>query len=232
MSGEPRWMAVEVYGHRKHVGLVSEVSQFGATMMHVEALQADGSFVGLDYGGGAIFSTRPCTEEAARREVVPQGWNACESFAQPSAMPGLCATCGKGEPQHEAVKAKALPPRREPDEDDIPFGATREEPEQSWDVGEVEEAESATRNLRDAIYFEVSLERIAQDRQWGGPAKDDERSRFYWAHGVFDRATKAETAVTEGDTADFRRRMVQVAALAVAAIESHDRMIAVEVPCG
>lgn len=69
------WACVEIFGHRKHYGRVKEVERFGTKMLRVDApLESAAPLLGEDekfetflYGGGAIFSLTPMTEEAARK---------------------------------------------------------------------------------------------------------------------------------------------------------------------
>jgi hypothetical protein len=113
-----RWAAVEIMGHRKHVGRISEEPFAGAMMLRVEALNRDGSFEVIRYGGGSISALHEIEEEKARRAAVPRWSWACghDSFQEPSAYPGACATCGWTREEHEAIGAKALPP---PEDDDL-----------------------------------------------------------------------------------------------------------------
>lgn len=70
------WAIVEVMGHRRHVGHVSEVTLAGVAMLRVEAV------VGNDfdqrqihlYPGSSLFSLKPISEEEARAEVAPPAW--------------------------------------------------------------------------------------------------------------------------------------------------------------
>lgn len=75
---------------------------------------------------------------------------------------------------------------------------------------------------------EVLAERKRQDAQWGGPAHDDEHAALEWLSFIDNQTDKAirETAgwLHESSIApDVRVRLVKIAALAVAAIESIDR---------
>lgn len=70
---EIAWACVEIFGHRKHYGRIAEVDRFGTKMLRVDVptqppapLIEDESFETFFYGGGAIFSVTPMTEEAAR----------------------------------------------------------------------------------------------------------------------------------------------------------------------
>ena len=85
-----------------------------------------------------------------------------------------------------------------------------------------------------AIFNEVSEERSAQDKQWGGPEHDDTNSCWNWILYILSHA-RAGGAKVRGVPAMkdipealhlFRYQMVRVAALAIAAIESVDRAIA------
>lgn len=77
-SGSPPpeiYACVEVFGHRKHYGRIKEVDRFGAKMLRVDVptrssaplLGEDEQFETFIYGGSAIFSLTPMTEEAARK---------------------------------------------------------------------------------------------------------------------------------------------------------------------
>lgn len=69
------WACVEIFGHRKHYGRVREVERFGTKMLRVDVPTADHrplldgeeKFDTFLYGGSAIFSFTPMTEEAARK---------------------------------------------------------------------------------------------------------------------------------------------------------------------
>lgn len=68
---------------------------------------------------------------------------------------------------------------------------------------------------RTKVLHEVAAERKYQDKKWGGPSHDDMETQEKWLEYIAQYSNKADV--------DFRTRMVKVAALAVAAIESHDR---------
>jgi len=69
------WACVEIFGHRKHYGRIQEVEKFGAKMLRVDVpVVAAAPFLGdsdrfetFVYGGSAIFSLTPMTQEAARK---------------------------------------------------------------------------------------------------------------------------------------------------------------------
>ena len=70
------WALCEIFGHRRHYGKIREVERFGTKMLRVDVpvgppaaplLGEDERFETFMYGGGAIFSLTPMTEEAARK---------------------------------------------------------------------------------------------------------------------------------------------------------------------
>lgn len=93
------------------------------------------------------------------------------------------------------------------------FAATYELVEQSAEAG-----------MRFGIFEEVHKERAAQDLQWGGPMHDDSHSIEDWVGYIIKHASEATHEGTR--LRDFRRSMVRVASLAVAAIEACDRATA------
>lgn len=65
---ESEWMVIEIMGHRKRGGLVTEVQKYGATMLRIDRYgPGDTDPFGTEYyGGAAIFAAHPATEETAR----------------------------------------------------------------------------------------------------------------------------------------------------------------------
>lgn len=80
--------------------------------------------------------------------------------------------------------------------------------------------------LDDPVLEAILAERIRQNRQWGGPAHDDGHAPQDWTHLLTDHAARLGHWAVEGNfvaAADYRQRLVKIAALAVAAIQAHDR---------
>lgn len=76
------------------------------------------------------------------------------------------------------------------------------------------------------IYDEIRAERERQDAQWGGPDHDDEHGVNDWEGLIGDYiqlALEARMRTGNHDLTGWRTRMLQAAALAVAAIQSTDR---------
>lgn len=83
MSEQPgfdSWAVVELMGHVKMAGRVTEEERFGAKMGRVDIPQGD-AFVTQYFGGGSVYRLTPCTEETARRVAtlgVPKPVNVWE----------------------------------------------------------------------------------------------------------------------------------------------------------
>ena len=79
-----------------------------------------------------------------------------------------------------------------------------------------------------AILLEIDAERKSQDWQWGGPRHDDYHSMSDWAHFIQYQLEMAVLDASESGREQnwtmWRYRLIKVAALAAAAIESGDRV--------
>jgi hypothetical protein len=80
------------------------------------------------------------------------------------------------------------------------------------------------------VLQEVKFERSYQDAKWGGPKHDDTHSSFDWIVYLtkyLGQAVQFNDVWTSGNEPQghkiFRDAMLKIAALAVAAIEWHDR---------
>ncbi len=69
------------------------------------------------------------------------------------------------------------------------------------------------------VYDEIKQERARQDAKWGGPAHDDEHDIDDFGDFIAQKLAH----MSAGSPAWKRAKLVQIAALAVAAIESADR---------
>lgn len=74
----------------------------------------------------------------------------------------------------------------------------------------------------------IQAERVRQDAQWGGPEHDDTHNLFDWVDFIVAQAEKfGQQTLARGEaywaTPDARQRLVKIAALAVAALESLER---------
>lgn len=73
------------------------------------------------------------------------------------------------------------------------------------------------------VLLEIQSERERQDERWGGSEHDDEHSTVEFIEFIKGYADLAREESIFGK--EKRRRLIQVAALAVAAIESMDRKL-------
>lgn len=73
------------------------------------------------------------------------------------------------------------------------------------------------------IIEEVVEERIAQNTKWGGPIHDDANTINDWVATLARHCGLAASDAREIDAVRFRKQMIRVAALAIAAVESADR---------
>lgn len=96
---------------------------------------------------------------------------------------------------------------------------------------------SEDKEIQNGILYEIVREREHQDRKWGGPDHDDTHEPYAWVSfiTVYLGQAISYTSVYHSDKSGagnsevslrmFRYNMVKVAALAVAAIETIDRML-------
>ncbi len=70
------------------------------------------------------------------------------------------------------------------------------------------------------VVSEVMVERARQDEQWGGPVNDDKNDWYDW-RGLIYR--QQQFMSMEGTDHARRQRLIKIAALALAAVESMDR---------
>ena len=71
------------------------------------------------------------------------------------------------------------------------------------------------------VIDEVLAERKHQDEKFGGPVHDDGHTGRDWIAFIVEHLGRAGTQVFAGD--NFRKQMIKVAALAIAAVEWYDR---------
>jgi len=73
------------------------------------------------------------------------------------------------------------------------------------------------------ILEEVKFERTRQDLKWGGAAHDDQWTPLDWHEMIADYNGWARRMVAMGSVYEARGRYIQIAALAIAAVEAIDR---------
>lgn len=66
-TGYEGWAILELMGHRRLGGRVSQVEQYGAPMLRIDIPGEAGEDVATQfYGGGSIYCLTPTTEDVAR----------------------------------------------------------------------------------------------------------------------------------------------------------------------
>lgn len=75
------------------------------------------------------------------------------------------------------------------------------------------------------VLEQIRQERDRQDQKWGGPIHDDEHVTADFVQLIEDYAGWARVMAGMNSPDKARKRLVQVAALAVAAVESIDRKL-------
>lgn len=83
-----------------------------------------------------------------------------------------------------------------------------------------------------AAVHDALAERARQDEKWGGPGHDDSRPTWAFVQLIQDYAAWARVMANMNSPEKARRRLVQVAALALAAVQSIDRKHPVCSACG
>ncbi len=70
------WALVELMGHRRTAGKVTEVELAGAKVLRVDTPNADGETVATQfYGGSALYCLTPCEEETVMKWLNgPERW--------------------------------------------------------------------------------------------------------------------------------------------------------------
>lgn len=82
-------------------------------------------------------------------------------------------------------------------------------------------AEMKIKRPQAIVLEQIAAEREKQDRQWGGASHDDEHTRRDWLGFIKEHRDRAQRSIDKD--ADYRHRLIVIAALAVAAVESLDR---------
>lgn len=100
---------VEVFGHRRHFGRITEVERFGAKFLHIEVIGTKDALPieQIEYAGTAIFSMRPLSEHKARMAAEcdrPQTYGLLADQSQPEDSffdPEIAEAVGLGDNEFE-----------------------------------------------------------------------------------------------------------------------------------
>ena len=60
------WAIVELMGHVKHAGRLSEEEKFGCKLGRLDCPNEDGGFTSVYFGGASVYRVTVCTEAVAR----------------------------------------------------------------------------------------------------------------------------------------------------------------------
>lgn len=78
--------------------------------------------------------------------------------------------------------------------------------------------------LLERVIQEIRNERLLQDQKWGGPAFDDTQPVGYFLEYIDKKLCRnAAIGLFEENLVEARHRLIQIAALAIAAVETLDR---------
>lgn len=70
------WGILELMGHVKVAGVITEEEKFGSKIGRIDIPQVDGSFVTQYFGGSSVYRMTVCTEEIAREVAKENGMRA------------------------------------------------------------------------------------------------------------------------------------------------------------
>jgi hypothetical protein len=93
------WAVLELMGHRRRVGMVSEVEIAGGKLLRID-IPTDGGDITEFYGAASIYALRPVSEEIARRAASemadPRPVRPVEYREREPERPAIPATRGLG----------------------------------------------------------------------------------------------------------------------------------------
>ncbi len=110
------WAVVELMGHVKLAGKVTEQEVLGSKLGRIEIPQKDGTFVTQFFGGASVYRISPVSEEVARHVALNTTYMPISAWELPRLIEGP-----KPEPKAEmAGYAAGEMFDREDEEDDSP----------------------------------------------------------------------------------------------------------------
>lgn len=100
MSDSPAalWAIVELMGHRRIAGRVSEEQRYGVTLLRVDEPRADGSFRSSLYGGASLYGVHFVEEHEAREAAKHASPRPFSWILDRAALPAPAARTGFDEP--------------------------------------------------------------------------------------------------------------------------------------
>ena len=82
------WAVLELMGHVRTGGLVTEEERFGAKLGRVDIPTPEGGFVTQYFGGGSIYRLTICDEATARRVAASNRPAPLHPWEMPCRLPG------------------------------------------------------------------------------------------------------------------------------------------------
>lgn len=120
------WSILELMGHRRKIGKVTQVEVFGAKMCRIEVVNIDGTFHTEFYGGSSIYACTPVSEAVARAEAARnasgqlpvEAWTAREILEKGRQEGEAAAERRLAPPSDAAAPGEEPTPERQRDERD------------------------------------------------------------------------------------------------------------------
>jgi hypothetical protein len=102
------WAVIELMGHVRIAGRVSEVDRYGSKVGRIDVPQADGTFITQFFGGSSLYRETAVTEEVAR--AVAGNGVSIPTWAWGLNRPALPAsTVEPGEPDYHEAQTDEVP---------------------------------------------------------------------------------------------------------------------------
>jgi hypothetical protein len=114
-----KWAVLELMGHNRHIGRVSEVQLFGSPMGQMEELDEEGNLgKPIHFNAASVYRLTEITEEDARERVKPYVYAALPAVYESGVIPELdpfCTgetdcDCFNCKPAHVRFVPMGLPP--------------------------------------------------------------------------------------------------------------------------
>lgn len=81
-----QWAILELMGHVRTAGRVTEEEHFGAKLGRIDVPQADGKYVTQLFGGASVYRLTLVSEEAARAVALANKPHPVQSWEMPKAI--------------------------------------------------------------------------------------------------------------------------------------------------
>lgn len=91
-------------------------------------------------------------------------------------------------------------------------------------INEKERQRAMSQQNVDEIFALISRERAIQDEEWGGAEHDDSHERLDWINFIEKQCRIIRMGERPYQLDDYESRLVKIAAIAIAAIESDRRL--------